>query len=360
MSKRTFRLVIILAIIVFIAFLIANKAGLFEDEKEVSGPPQGLQKPVVAVKILSDTTVTDKINTSGTLLADEQVTLTAEINGKVEEILFEEGQQVRKGQVLVRIDDKELQAQLQRLQHQKQLLEKEENRQKKLLEKNGISQQAYDETLTELNTTKSEISRIEAQIDNARIIAPFDGLIGLRHISEGAYVNPNSKIAEFVKNDKLKLEFSVPEDYAGMLNPGGMVYFTTGNSDSLYQAEIYAVESSIDLSTRTLTGRAHVENKDKTLFPGAFANVEIRFRQYDNAVLIPPIALIPDIDGQKVYLYQNGKANPVEVEAALRTKSYLMISEGLKPGDTLITSGILNLRPGIEVEVKNIETHGNQ
>ena len=252
---------------------------------------------------------------------------------------------------MISINDDELAAQLERLKYQKKLLEQKEYRNQQLLEKEAISQEEYDVSLTELNTSESDLKLVQAQLDKTKIRAPFDGIIGLRHVSEGSYVTPNTSMVNIFNIDPVKIDFSIPAKYSKKVKVGDRIRFTTDAIDEYKDASIYAIEPQVDPNTRTLSMRAICNNKDLILLPGQFAKIELIFQTYDNAIMVPTEAVIPELGGYKVFVNKNGKAETVKVETGIRTESKVEIVSGLQPRDTLITSGMLHLTPGAPVSL---------
>ncbi|MGD9898984.1 MAG: efflux RND transporter periplasmic adaptor subunit, partial [Calditrichaceae bacterium] len=235
------------------------------------------------------------------------------------------------------------------------LAEENEQRQRNQLEIQAVSREAYDQTLNNLNIFKSEIDLIMAQIAKTEIRSAFDGRIGLKFVSDGSYINSSTHIATLVDNTPLKIEFSIPGKYAGRVQRGDSVNFYVQGIGKQLKAAIYATEPKVDPATRTLTMRALYNNSEQELLPGSFADIELTVSSSDDALLIPTEALIPELNGSIVFLYKNGTAQPVPVKTGLRTSRSIEIKEGLSPGDTLITSGLLELRPGVAVKISEIQ-----
>jgi membrane fusion protein (multidrug efflux system) len=293
--------------------------------------------------------LSDLYNSTGTLRPDEEVELAFETSGKIVGINFTEGTRVKKGDLLAKINDKPLQAQLEKLTAQKKLTEAKEFRQRSLLNKDAISQESYDQIVTELQTIQADINLILARISETELRAPFDGTIGLRYVSEGSYTNPSTKIARLVKISPIKLEFSISERYANQVHIGFPVTFLVDGSNNIYKADVYAVDPQVAEGTRTIAIRALYPNRNEELKSGRFATVTLLLSQIDNAIAVPSEAVIPQMEGEMVYVYRNGKASAVKVGIGLRTESLVQIVDGLKFGDTLLTSGILQLRHNLPV-----------
>jgi membrane fusion protein (multidrug efflux system) len=293
----------------------------------------------------------NRIVATGNVLATEEVELRSEASGKVTQVLFKEGSHVSKGDLLVKINDSDLQAQLRKAESQKTLLEEKEGRQRRLREVNAISQEQYDVSRNDLAGVKAEIDLLNAQIQKTEVRAPFSGVIGLRSISEGAYVDPSTLMARLQDLSSVKIEFSIPEKYAGMVRKGNKVRFTLESSSIQHEGTIYAVEPKIDPMTRTLRMRALARNENEAILPGSFARIEVLLGRQQDAVVVPTYAVIPDLKGQKVYLARNGRAAYVDVETGIRMEEEIQIVKGLAANDTLITTSLLQLRPGVAVSV---------
>lgn len=306
------------------------------------------QTPSVRTYILKPEKLGDKVNTVGTILSNEEVELKSEISAKVIKVFFKEGSKVKKGDLLVKMNDAEQQAQLLRAQYRQKLAEQMENRQHQLFEKKLSSEEELETAVTELNIVKADVQLIKAQIDRTEIRAPFDGTVGLRYVSEGSYLTPATRIATLQDNGRLKIDFAIPEKYASSIKPGDKISFTIQGSPKNFAGTVYALDPKIDMATRTLNMRAICPNPDHALFPGAFANVEVVFKE-KNVLVAPAEALIPELKGNKIFLFKNGKAVSQSVETGIRTDKLIEITNGVQPGDTLIISAILQLRDGMAV-----------
>ncbi|HJZ38908.1 MAG TPA: efflux RND transporter periplasmic adaptor subunit [Bacteroidales bacterium] len=311
--------------------------------------PGGQQILNVSGFLIAPVQMNEMINSSGSILPDEEVELSFETSGKIVGIYFTEGTRVNKGDLLAKMNDRHLQAQLLKLQAQKKLSEENEFRQRSLLEKDAISRESYDQVATELQSMEADILLVEARIAETELRAPFGGIIGLRLLSEGSYASPSTKIVRLVKISPLKIEFSIPERYSGELKPGFPIEFRIDGIDQVFRAPVYAVDPKVDINTRTIVVRALYPNTKEELKPGRFTSISLRLAQIDNTIAIPTEAIIPEMDGEKVFVYKAGKASSVKVTTGLRTEALIQIREGLGFGDTLLTSGVLQLREGLPV-----------
>ena len=308
----------------------------------------------VTVEIAKLTSMENNLQVSGSIMGNEEIELRTEISGKVILIGFKEGGRVKKGDLLLKVNDADLQAQLQKAELRKKLAEDKEYRQRSLLEKKGISQEAYETALNDLNSAKADIENIKAQIAKTEIRAPFDGKIGLRYISEGGYITPSLKISTLQNDNPVKIDFSIPQRYAGSISAGNTISIKTA-AGKLYQAKIYALEPKADPVTRALQMRAICRNDRGELLPGSYVTVNLSLNDVKDAITVPTQALALDITGEQVFVYKNGVALSKKVESGIRTENKIQIVNGLSPGDTVITSGIMQLRPRAKVKITSID-----
>lgn len=304
---------------------------------------------------IQPTLIQDKIFSTGSILANEEVELRSEVSGKITDIYLQEGKTVKKNQLLIKINDSELKAQLQRAQFRLDLAKERERRQQQLLLKGGISQEDYDATLNEVNVLKSEVQLIKAQIDKTEIRAPFEGRVGLKYVSDGSYISPTTRIASLQNINPVKLDFSVPERYVNRVKVGDKLTFTVQGTDKDFEGEIYAIEPKIESQTRTLQLRARSNNDEGFLVPGAFADLELILKTLDDALMVPSISLVPELQGQKLYLYKNGSVVEQRVKTGIRTADRVQIVEGIQQGDTVLTTGLLQVREGMQVELNELQ-----
>lgn len=315
-----------------------------------AGKGGGIGAPLrVETVTLVPAPLAETITSTGTLRAEEGVELQAETNGKVVSINFTEGARVKRGDLLLKLNDGELRATLQRAAYRKELAEIRERRLAKLIETKSVNQQDYDVALSELSVQRAEVALVEAQLAKLEIRAPFDGVVGLRFVSEGAFVNATTRVATLQRLDNLKIDFSVPEKYAGRIRSGSPIAFTVAGGDHKARGEIYAYDPRIDVTTRTILIRAICPNPELRLLPGAFANVEVVLDQVNDAIVVPAVAVIPGVSEKNVFVVADGKAVRRAVETGLRTESVVHILSGLKAGDVVITSGLQQMRAGLPV-----------
>ena len=312
--------------------------------------------PVEAV-IVQTQSLDNRITTTGTLMANEEVELRAEISGRVTGVFFEEGKRVKQGKLLFKINDRELRAQLKRNQAEEKQAVDDEARKQKLFDLKSISQEEHDKAVNALHVAQANREAIEAQLAETEIKAPFDGVVGLRQVSAGGYVTPDILAATMQDIDPMKVQFSVPEKYAALLKNGTAIQVRIGESTDAFDGKVYAVESKIDPGTRTITARGRIPNPNGTLIPGAFAKIEISLEQVANAIVVPSGAVVPDITGESVFVFRDGKAKTVPVQTGVRTENGIQITQGLAANDTLIVTGLLQLTDGKPVQIKTFQTN---
>lgn len=327
-----------------------------KDIKEAPAKSEGKQSKELNVKavIIKETKISDEFFVSGSIIPDEEVDLSFETSGKIIEIYFKEGSHVSKGELLAKINDAPLQAELSKLEAQLKLYTDRMHRQNVLLEKEAVSQEAFQEAKTNLATLQAEIDRVNANIAQTELRAPFDGIIGLRQVSNGQYASPTTSIARLTKTNPLKIEFSVPERYAGTLKSGTDITFSVEGDLENKKAKIYAFDSHVDNETRTFTVRAMYDNSDGLLYPGRYANVSLTTKTYESTLSVPSEAIVSEMGIDKVFLYKNGKAEPTEITKGIRTESLVQVLKGLEAGDTVITTGTMQLRTGQKVKLDSV------
>lgn len=339
----------------FLAFFIIVQTGCgSSDSKKTVTEKKGrdAQRPMkVDAFLVRPTSISEKIEVPGTLIANEATEIHPEISGRLVRLNVNEGKYVSRGALLAKIYDDDLQAQLRKLQVQLQIAQKNEERSAQLLKIQGISKADYDASQLNVNNTRADIDITRASITKTEIRAPFSGKIGLKNISPGAFVTPTTIVATIQQVDLLKLDFTVPEKYSSEMKPGKAVLFTSEGSDKTYTARVMATESSISESTRTLMVRSVVQNKDASLVPGSFAKVKLAFEPDNTALMIPTQAVLPQARGKKVITFRGGVAKFVDVTTGIRDSANVQVLTGLKPGDTIVLTGLLSIRPEGKIEV---------
>lgn len=340
--------VVVVAMGLFLSGAACTSEKKADDKARAKGGRGGL--PVTGI-VAKRSVTANGVPVNGTLLANEEVELVSEIVGKVRGIYFEEGSFVKKGELLLKVDDSDLQAQLTRSEYQRKLLEEKLERARILLKRESISREAFDQLQTDFNMLEADIELLKVRIGRTEIRAPFDGEMGFRYVSEGSYVQASSKIASIVDNSVLKYEFYVPERYAANSLKGQEVYFNVTGSPETYSAKVYAVDPLIDVKTRMILLRARFRNGKHELMPGMFAKGNLVFGGRSEFIAVPTEAVVPEMDGKRLWIVRDGKAVSVPVETESRDEKNVEVISGIVAGDTVLTGGLMQLREGMGVEV---------
>ena len=329
---------------------------LFSCKEKKEAPKQsGNQATVVDVLIAQAKNISHTVEANGSVVANEYVELHPEINGRITFLNVPEGKMVTKGTLIAKIYDADLQAQLQKSKVQLELAQITEQRDKKLLAVNGLNQSDYDAALNQVKSVQADIAYTQSLIDKTVIKAPFDGLVGLRQVSPGAYVTPATIIATVQEVNKLKIDFTIPEEYASIIKKGNTVEVESdAGKAGRRKATIIATEPQINQATRNLKVRAIIETEK--LNPGAFVKVYVSAGADTKAIMIPTNSLIPDDKNNQIVLVKNGKASFVNVKTGLREANNVEITNGLNIGDTVVVTGVLFARPKVAVKVRSVKT----
>ncbi len=361
MKKNTkIVLIAVIAMVIALIFFYPRMELIFSgDEEEPNTGAETVSQqaanalPVNVVEVRPESLDND-LSVTGTLIPNEMVNLRPEVAGLVQSVAFKEGEFVKKGTPLLYLNDDELRAQYQRLEYTKRLFESQESRQKELLAREAISQEEYDIALNQFNTNLADLSLVEAQLNKMVIRAPFDGVLGLRQVSEGSVIGNTDVIASIVNIDPIKIEFSIPERYANEIKPGATVFFRTNISIDEGVGKVYATEPNIDASTRTLRIRAESPNKDRKFLPGMFVRVRLVLSTQEDALLVPAESLVPELDGYKVFIVNEGKVESRKVAIGQRTDRRVQIIDGIQPGEQVLTTGILQARDGMPLAINQV------
>lgn len=342
-------LLFIVSTLFFISSCSSGKEDNQSPVKKTPPPPSKVDAYVVTPQVLSQ-----DIEMPGSLVPFEETELHPEVSGRVTAINFKEGATASQGSVLLKLYDGDLQAQLKKLQVQLKVAEQTVERYGMLLKINGVSQQEYDLNVLAVNNIKADINIIQTNISKTQLRAPFSGKIGLRSISVGAYVTPQTIIGTLRKVNQLKLEFTVPEKYGTQMQPGNTVHFTMENDMASYTAKVIATENNISIDTRSLMVKAVVEKPNAKLIAGAFTKVQIPLDKNNAALMIPSQAIIPKARNKEVIVFRNGVASNQVVTTGIRDSASIEIITGLKAGDTVLISGLLTTKPGAKVQLNKI------
>ncbi|NDC00121.1 MAG: efflux RND transporter periplasmic adaptor subunit [Verrucomicrobia bacterium] len=314
--------------------------------KRGGGPPKDAPVPVelVAVQVgpLKET-----LQATGTLLAEESVDLKPEVEGEVTSIRMTEGNSVRKGDLILQIDESKQQAIVDESEADFRLSDENRKRADILLADGTISQQEHDQVHSAFRRAEAALNLARKRLTEYTLTAPFDGILGRRYVSIGQYVSSQTVLVSLYALDRMKLDFSVPERYSARVKPGQTLQLTVAaHGEEKFSGEIYLVEPRVDVETRTVQVRAYVPNPDHDLKPGMFANVMLSVGSREAALTIPEDCIFPQAGGFAVYRDAGGVAELVAVETGLRIPGRVEILSGLKAGDLVARSGNLRLSPG--------------
>ena len=342
-------LIIIAGFVILGVIIIIKPAG----KTKPKGPAGGPKTPTaVTFSIVRDTLFTRSIIVTGSLAPHDMVRIAPEIAGRITSLSFTEGAKVSKGQVLAKLDDSELQAQLTKLKALLALAETNAKREQSLLQGGGTSQELFERAENTVTTLLADISVVKAAIAKTIIRAPFAGTIGIKQLSKGSYVSPGSVITELVNTQPIRIEASIPERYGLNLKKGMTIQFRQAGDSMLHDGVIHAINPMIDNLTRTI-GIVALHNNSKQMFKaGAFAEIILPMSNPESTILIPTEAAVPDIRGLRVFVFRDGKAVPRPIITGMRTNTSLEIVKGLSIGDSLIISGASLVKPNAPVQAK--------
>lgn len=298
--------------------------------------------------------VSDNIEVPGSLLPAEETQIRTEVAGRIVQMNIVEGTNVERGALLVKLFDQDLQAQLNKLEVQLKIAEKTEERQRELVAINGISQQDYDLSALQVENLKADIQTTKIAIFKTEIRAPYHGKLGLRTVSLGYYLSPTEVVTTLRQVDQLKLEFSVPEKYVKDIAKGATVHFKVDGGAQQHRATVMATESGVDQATRTLRVKALVNERHPELVPGVFAKVNLQLGNNPHALMVPTQAVIPQAREKQVIVLRKDSAVFTTVQTGVRDSVYVQITQGLKTGDTVITTGLMAIRPNAKIKVGKV------
>lgn len=329
----------------------AAPVGAPAGERTADGPPGPLAPITVETARVQVQPLVESIRAVGSLLPDEAVTVTTEIAGRIERIAFREGQRVAAGDLLVQLDASVLKAELARSRSELTLSRANNERFAKLAREGMASPRSRDEALAALQAAEAGIALAEARLAKTTIRAPLSGVVGLRSVSAGAYVEPGQAIVELADTDPMKLDFRVPELALPALRNGQQVNVTI---DALpgrrFEGMVYAIDPIVEVGGRAIRLRARIPNPKGELAPGLFARVEIVVDRRERAVLIPDSAVFARGDKRYVYRVVDGKARLTEIGLGVRRPGRVEVLAGLSEGDTVVTAGHQQLRDQAPVD----------
>lgn len=321
---------------------------------QIAGRGEGGQLPVTGI-IIQPSYLNEGIRSAGSLLANEEVDIVSKVSGKVTGIYFREGSKVTKGDLLVKIYDDDLQAQLRRSEIQEKMLAEKLERQRVLLEKDAVSREAFDQLQTDYNVILADINLLKVRIAETEVRAPFDGEIGFRYVSEGTYVTPSVKIAHLTDVSYLKLEFAISEKYVSQNLMGKNISFQTEGYPDTFEATVYAVDYRIDETTRNIGVKTRFDNRQGRLVPGMWASLMLITEEKHDAIQVPTESIVPVMDEKRIWIARNGRADLIPITTGLRKAAEIEVLSGLNQGDTILITGLMQLRQGLPLNVNIAE-----
>ena len=339
------QLSVIITFILVLSLTACNK----KDTPAAQGPRTS--GPLAVEYFIAEPTYFEStVTTTAEIIPSEQVTMRAPVSGTVLAINFREGSTVRKGQSLIQLDDRAWKAQLKGLQAELDRLKSDLDRKQILLKVEGATQQEVDEIIAQMASIEAQMEELRVNIQLANVSAPFSGQVGLRDFSVGSYMGQGDAITTLAEVDELKVEFNLPERYQDEISLEQRLDVIADNDT--FPARIYAIDPIIDPESRTLRARALISGKDKgKLRPGVFATAILPTQVSETALLVPTQVVVPEITVQTVYVASNGKAMRREVQLAGRNAEMVQIVSGLAAGDTVITTGLLQVKNGLPIRL---------
>nr|WP_047575950.1 efflux RND transporter periplasmic adaptor subunit [Methylobacterium sp. ZNC0032] len=328
-----------------------QRAGTQQAQASAVSGPRAVPVEVASIEI---GTVSEEVEALGTLAADESVVIAPEIAGRVVFLGFKEGERVRAGQELVKLDTAILDAELKQAMADLGLARDTNERLRSLVSRGSGTQVALDESAAKLASSEARVQLAKAKLAQSTILAPFNGVVGLRSVGVGDYVSVGKQMITLTKIDPIKIDFRVPEIYLSRLKTGQPVQMRVDAvPDRNFRGHIYAIDPVVDVNGRAIRLRANIPNADLALKPGLFARLAITVDQRENAILVPEMAVVPDAVGKMVYIVDKGKAKRVTVELGKRLPGKVEIVSGLKPDMQIITAGQMRLRDGATIAIKD-------
>lgn len=357
--KLLIRIGLFIAVVAALAFIkikyFPKDAGLQSAPPGAGGAKGGAPTTGVMGYVVKPENLDNSIFATGTVIASEMVDLKPEVSGKIVQLNISEGKPVSKGQLLIKLNDVDLQATMKKLQTQLILVEQSEQRLRKLLDIKGVSQDEYDVVINQMNNIKADMEFTQAQIAKTELRAPFSGIIGLKSVSNGAYISASSQVATILVLNPVKIDFTVPEKYANAVRTGDNISFSVEGEKDKFTGKVYATENQIDPTTRTFKIRATAANPGGKLKAGAFVKVDFSLKDISNALMIPTEAMIPILKGQQVFVSKNGIAKATKIDVGVRNDVKIQVTSGISAGDTIITSGLMGIKEGAKVKFTSVQ-----
>ncbi len=335
-------------------FSVILLAGACKEKQEAPKQNQGQQAIVVDVIIAGYQPISNTVEANGTVVANEYVELRPEVNGRLTYLNVPEGSYVQQGTVIARTNDADLQAQLSKTKVNLEMSMKTEERLRKLLAINGVNQADYDIALNAVNSFKADINYTQSLIDKTIVKAPFSGVIGLRQVSPGAYLTTANIIATIQQLDKVKIDFTLPEEYSNLIRKGLTVdVMTDVAKKTIRSATVQAIEPVVNQNTRNLKVRALLDGG--RLNPGAYVKVMVNSAKDARGIMVPTNALLLDDKNKQLVVVKKGKAAFVNIETGVRMDENVEVVKGINPGDSIVVTGVLFARPKSQLKIKSVK-----
>lgn len=348
--KNIKSIIFIIAILTITIILVINRTN--KSKAESSTGTKSTPKVKIVAKVLSKDTLNTKTFVTGSLIPWKMIDLQTEIAGRVVLNNIVEGKTYAKGDLLIQLNDDELKAELNKQKADLKLWTAKEKRIQQLINKEAISLEELDEATAKIAQINADIDLIESKIRKSKLLAPFDGKIGISDITEGTYLSPGTSISQYFQTDNIKVEFDVPEKYKSEVKVGDVISFKSLNKSK--SATVYAIEPLINNQTRTFKVRAKAGNPDKILTPGAYTEIELGNNTTTISYMVPTNAIIFGKPKPIVYIVKEGKAIPKPVDLGLRTEVEIQIIDGLSPLDTVIVGGLALVKPNAQVSIDQL------
>lgn len=336
------------------AFILLLSACVSSNAKKDAGKNKNSGPVTVDVSIAKTTVYANLIEANGTVMASEYVELKPEVAGRITFLNIKEGLMVQEGALLAKLNDEDLQAQLKKYKAQLQLAKINESRLNVILKAEGLNQSDYDAALQQVNNIEADIAYTQALINKTEIRAPFSGVIGLRNVSKGAFVSQTSVLATIQQVQSLKVDFVLPETYASAVYQGKKVE-VVNDLGKHFDATISGVEPQVNTATRNLKIRALVSVQTKELSPGAFVRVVFNEGESKPRIFVPSNCIIPETRYKKLAVIKNNAVEMTVIETGVRTGDNVEVISGIEVGDTFAINGILFLKPGSDIKVRNVK-----
>jgi len=346
--KKTY-LLPILGVIILVLILIKVLSNSKEKKNETVNPV--IQVAQAECVIAKDTLIDFSYNVVGNIRANESVKITSELSLRLISIHFKEGSRVNKGELLFQLDDSEWSANIKKVKAKLDLARQTEKRNESMLATGGLSQQAFDESVSNRKVLEAEEESLNVVSNKAKIRAPFSGTIGIRNVSEGAFITPGTELTTLDDLSKLKLDFTVPEKYSGMIQKGDKISFRIEGNPTDYYAVVDAINPSVDVSTGNLRILAIVDNSDNKLKAGKAVKITLVSRAVVPSLYLPTQALIPTTGGYHIYVLSGGKAKYQKIATGMRSETFVEITDGVASGDSVLVTGFMKVSPDSKVKI---------